>query len=308
VIHVRVVVPEGEQATLIRELEGLPAIHNMVVLPGVARRPDGDLVQFDVAKEATNEVLTLLRSLDLHRTGSITIDQIGLALSDHAAFSEEVAPGDSDATVIWEEVEARVRSDSHFTASYLALMIVAILIAAVGIILDSTVLIVGSMVVGPDFGPLSGIMLGLHRRRFRRAAGAARTLLAGFAAGIVASILMVVAVRLFDRVPSGYASGIRPFTSFISRPDGWSVIVAALAAVAGTISLIEAKAGPMVGVLISVTTVPAAANIAVALSLGEGGEAAGAFAQLVVNLVVMIVVGVANLGVAKRFVHRHQEP
>jgi uncharacterized hydrophobic protein (TIGR00271 family) len=305
VIHVRVVVPENETAGLLAALEQRLAVHNIIVLAGVARRPDGDLLQFDVASEATNEILAFLRSCDLHRNGSITIDRIDMALSDSAELAEELAPGDSNEAVIWEEVESRVRGDSSITVTYLALMTVAVLIAAVGILLDSTVLIVGSMVVGPDFGPLSGVILGLHRKRFARAGTAARTLTVGFVAGIVLSIALVVCVRVFGRVPDGYLSGIRPATSFISKPDGWSVIIAALAAIAGTLSLIEAKAGPMVGVLISVTTVPAAANVAVALSLGKSGEALGALGQLLVNLAVMVLVGVATLQLSQRFLHRH---
>lgn len=294
--------PNPELAGLLAELELRPAVHNVIVLHDAARRPNGDLLQFDVASEATNDVLTLLRSRGLHRTGSITIDRIDMALSDSAAFAEAVAPGESNEAVIWEEVEARVRGDSLLTTSYLALMIVGIMIAAVGILLDSTVLIVGSMVVGPDFGPLSGVILGLHRHRPARAAQAAKTLGVGFLAGVVCTIAFVVAVRIAGRIPTAYRSGENLFTSFISKPDGWSVIVAALAAVAGTLSLIEAKAGPMVGVLISVTTVPAAANIGVALSLGDLTEAGGALGQLCVNVAVMVLVGVLTLRISHRFV------
>lgn len=303
-IHVRVVVPQFALDPVLADLESFEAVHNLVVFPGACRRPDGDLIQFDVAREATNDVLSALRSKEVHRIGSITIDRIDLALSDTAAFAEAAAPGDPNEAVIWEEVEARVRGESSLTTSYLALMVVAVMIAAVGILLDSTVLIVGSMVVGPDFGPVAGVILGLHRRRPARAGYAARTLVIGFVAGIVGALVLVLCVRATGRVPVLYLSGVRPLTSFIAHPDGWSVIVAALAAVAGTLSLIEAKAGPMVGVLISVTTIPAAANMAVAFGLGDTSEAAGAAAQLGVNLVVMVVVGVATLTIWRRILRR----
>ena len=52
---------------------------------------------------------------------------------------------------------------------------------------------------------------------------------------------------------------------FIVRPDGWSFIIALLAGVAGTLSLTSAKSGPLVGVFISVTTIPAAANVALGI-------------------------------------------
>ena len=83
-IHVRVVVPESALDPVLADLESFDAVHNLVVFPGACRRPDGDLIQFDVAREATNDVLSALRLQDVHRIGSITIDRIDLALSDAA--------------------------------------------------------------------------------------------------------------------------------------------------------------------------------------------------------------------------------
>ena len=69
-------------------------------------------MQFDVASEATKEVLVLLRSLKLHESGTITIDRIDMALSEQAAVAEAAVPGHSNEAVIWEEVESRVRDES----------------------------------------------------------------------------------------------------------------------------------------------------------------------------------------------------
>ena len=48
----------------------------------------------------------------------------------------------------------------------------------------------------------------------------------------------------------------------IYTPDKWSFIVALIAATAGVLSLTSRKSGALTGVFISVTTVPAAGNIA----------------------------------------------
>jgi uncharacterized hydrophobic protein (TIGR00271 family) len=297
VLHVRVVTPPSRREQLLSRLLEERAVLNVVVLPGAARRPDGDLVQFDVASEAANQVIDVLRGLDLHRVGSIAIERIDTALSDAHARAEEHAPGDPSEAVIWEEVEARVRDESALSASYVALLVIAVLIGAVAILTDSAILIVGAMVVGPEYGPLSSVALGLHKRRMARVRRGASTLGVGFVVAIAAAVLFGLLVRAIDRVPTAYEAGIRPVTDFVSHPDLFTVVVAALAGVAGTLSLTESKAGTLVGVLVSVTTVPAASNVGLALAFGRGEEAWGALQQLGVNLVVLALVGAATLRV-----------
>ena len=77
------------------------------------------------------------------------------------------------------------------------------------------------------------------------------------------------------RLP-GLRSARHAETLFISDPNRYSVIVALLAGVAGMVSLTTAKSGALIGVLVSVTTIPAAANVAVAAAYGDWGECAGA--------------------------------
>ena len=44
-------------------------------------------------------------------------------------------------------------------------MVVATLIAAVGILTDQLILIIGAMVVGPEFGPLAGLCVAIVQKR-----------------------------------------------------------------------------------------------------------------------------------------------
>lgn len=66
------------------------------------------------------------------------------------------------------------------------------------------------------------------------------------------------------------------------------------------LSLTSAKSAALVGVFISVTTVPAAAFAAVALVEGRFAEAAESALQLLVNVVGIVVAAVAVLLVARR--------
>jgi uncharacterized hydrophobic protein (TIGR00271 family) len=73
-------------------------------------------------------------------------------------------------------------------------------------------------------------------------------------------------------------------TEFIYQPGWFSIITALVAGAAGTLSLTSAKSAALVGVFISVTTIPAAGNLALALVFGRFHDAAGSALQLLINL------------------------
>lgn len=290
-LRVRAVTPPSGTSALVAELVADPAVVNIVVAAGAARKPDGDLVTFDVAREAANDAIGRLRARDLHRVGSITVERIDVSISDAAARAEALAPGDPSDAVIWEEVEARVRSESGWSLSFTVLLVIAGLIAAIGVLVDSPILIVGAMVVGPEYGPVSLVAYGLATGRGHRVRKGLAALAVGLPVTMAACALLALALRGADRVPAAYLRGDRPLTSFISSPDLFAVLVAVLAGVAGAVSLAEARHGALVGVLVSVTTIPAVANVGVALVMGRPGEAAGALGQLALNLALLMLVG-----------------
>jgi uncharacterized hydrophobic protein (TIGR00271 family) len=178
-------------------------------------------------------------------------------------------------------------------------MMIAALIAAVGILIDSPILIVGAMVVGPEFGPIAGICVAIVQRRRDLATRSATALAVGTAAAIAATVAWSLFFK-WTGIDSDGPGDVCPLTEFISNPDFFSFFVADLAGTAGVLSLISAKSGALIGVLISVTTIPAIANIGVATAYTDWAEVGGAAAQLGVNLVALVLVGLARLTVQRR--------
>jgi uncharacterized membrane protein len=72
------------------------------------------------------------------------------------------------------------------------------------------------------------------------------------------------------------------------------------------LSLTSAKSGALIGVLISVTTIPAAANIGVAAALGNWADWRGAIAQLSINLAGIVFAGVITLYLERTFYERRR--
>lgn len=292
-LHLRLVVPSELSEQVLHMLSGNASVTNLVLWQGVALKPKGDLVSCDVAREDGSVVLEELRGLGVERQGSIAVEMIDAAISDAADAAERAAEGSPGNAVVWEEVEAQTSESAELNASYLIFLVLATVIAAVGILTDSVVLIIGAMVVGPEFGPLAGLCVAAVQRRWALAVRSLSALVLGFPIAAAVTWLAVVALRAWGTTPATLA---RTQTLFISRPDAYSVIVALLAGVAGILSLSTSKSGALVGVLISVTTVPAAANMAVAAAYSDWGELRGAALQLAVNLGCAVGAGMATLG------------
>ncbi|MFD7736662.1 DUF389 domain-containing protein [Kitasatospora phosalacinea] len=294
-LQLRLIVPPDLRAQVLERLDARVGVAHLAVLPGGAVRPAGDLVLCDVAREAADELLGELRGLGLAEHGAISVDQVGLTLSRAADRAEREAPGEGVDALVWEEVSEVVQEESTLSWVFLALLTVATMLAACGAVLDSAVLIVGAMAVGPEFGPLAGLCVAVVQRRARPALRSLLALAVGFAVAMVLTVgfsLLMDALGLFS---DAKFAALRPNTSFIWQPDAMSFVVAFLAGVAGLLSLTSAKASALVGVAISVTTVPAAANAAVAVAYGEYAQGWGSAVQLALNLSGIVLAGVLTL-------------
>lgn len=302
-LHMRIVAPPELAARVLDYLTGLPSVINIVHLSNVVQKPDGDLVTCDVAREDGSVVLATLRGLGCDTRGTIAADAIGVSVSRAADDAERYAAGSAADAVVWEEVTAQTSESAELSFSFALFMVLATMIAAVGILTDSVILIIGAMVVGPEFGPLAGVCVALVQRRRALALRSAAALVVGFALGILAAglfTLLLLAVGLAPAVVTAH-----PHTLFISRPDAFAGIIALLAGVAGMYSLTTAKPGALIGVFISVTTIPAAANIGVAAAYHDAAELRGAALQLAINVATMVVAGTATLVVQRlAFVRR----
>jgi uncharacterized hydrophobic protein (TIGR00271 family) len=300
VLHLRLLVPVDLAREVMAVLRSSPGVTNLWTLPGGAVKPEGDVISCDVAKEEATTVLRQLRLLGLDRRGSIAVEAVDASVSDVALEAERAAPGSPADAVVWEEVEGRLSESATLSVSFLVLITIATMIAGIGIITDSIVLIIGAMVVGPEFGPLAGISVALSEGRPELAKRSVAALAVGFPAGIVAAAILTVVLVAVGVAPDTLRASEHELTLFISQPNWYSAIVAVLAGLAGMLALVSAKAGPLIGVLISVTTIPSAANVGVAVAYGSWDEALRAAFHLAINIVAIVASGLVVLQVAKR--------
>ncbi|MEV8529745.1 MULTISPECIES: DUF389 domain-containing protein [unclassified Streptomyces] len=291
-IHVRLVSPADLTARAVGLLTDDRYVFNLVVLAELAHNPDGDAIECDILAGAANAVLRGLRELGLDRRGSIVIEPVEMAFSGTAAEAEQQQLGALAHAPVWEEVEARIRAEGSYLPSFYVYLVIAGVIGAVGIITNSQILIVAAMVVGPEYGAITSVALGIDRSNGTRIRQGLFALTGGFLLAILVTFLFSWAVRGLDFQPKAFELGFRPVSTLIDAPNAFSVVVAVLAGIVGIMSLTQARTSALLGVFISVTTIPAAADVGVSCAFSSWSEARGSLIQLLLNIVLLILVGV----------------
>jgi uncharacterized hydrophobic protein (TIGR00271 family) len=303
VLHLQMRVPDHLADEAVRLLTSDETVTNVAVLADGYVKPAGTLVVADLAREGANAVVSALRELNVHHEGSIMLTEPSTVLSDAAERAEQAAPGIPDDGVVWDVVENRVRTESTLSWAFVAFLTLATLIAGAGRLLDQPILIIGAMVVGPEFSAVAAICVALARPRLAILPIALRTLVVGIVVAVAIAAALWVLAGVVGLASSEDAS-TGPQTDFIVHPDIWSFLIALFAGVAGVLALTTSKSGPLVGVFISVTTVPAIGTLALCIGLGVWSEVPGALAQLLVNLSGMVLAGTATL-LVQRLVWTH---
>jgi uncharacterized hydrophobic protein (TIGR00271 family) len=295
VLSLRVAVAVGVAERLALALRGTGGVHRISAVGVVGDAGEAILVA-DVEPAAADAAMAVLADFEV---GS---DDYRLARIDVIAPVPAARPRFGGAEVAWVEVLGEARANSRPLARYVALILAAGVIAALGVLTGNGILIVGAMAVSPDLLPICATCVGIVGRRGRLARRAFLTLLLGLVlvtivAATVAGLLDLTGVLADDyQVGQGGLGGL-------AHLDYSTVLVALAAGVAAMLSF-ETRASAAVGVAISVTTIPASAYLGVALALGEHG--AGAILVLAVNVVLLIASGSLTLAVQRAQTRRAQ--
>ncbi|HYQ79054.1 MAG TPA: DUF389 domain-containing protein [Solirubrobacterales bacterium] len=206
----------------------------------------------------------------------------------------------------WVEVMGQARANSRPLARYLALINVAAVIAALGVITNSSILIVGAMAVSPDLLPICATAVGLVGGRYGLAWRAFTTLVLGLGLVVVTAMVLSALLKWTGLLPDGFKVEESSLAT-LAHTDYSTVLIAAAAGVAAMLSF-ETRASTAVGVAISVTTIPASAYLGVALGGGGIEHAMGAAVVLAINVSLLIVSATLTLAVQRWLPNRSGAP
>lgn len=256
-----------------------------------------DVVTAYVQRGATDLVIEHLRKLRQWDAGELSFIELDMAVRRDLGkldAGEEDDDGEED-TLGWEMILDLAHAEARLTWWYLTFMGVAGLIAAVGLIQDLPLLLVGAMSLSPDLAPTNAIAVALTAGALREFFKSLRTLILGLAVATTAALLLTLFLKAIGAIETASFSVEARLVAYVTVVEGYTLIVALAAGVAAMVAFVTNKAQSAVGVAISITTIPAAAYIGVALadrSLGLGGSAVGV---LFINISCLIIAQIITL-------------
>jgi uncharacterized hydrophobic protein (TIGR00271 family) len=289
---------EPRFSALLRELEG---VRRVVSRPDESGEEGQTVFVADIEPAAADELVG-------------AIEEMGISVDDYVLTRVDVvAPQRLHLTghraidgLAWVEVMGQARANSWPLARYLALINVAAVIAALGVIVNSSILVVGAMAVSPDLLPICATCVGIVAGRRRLALRAFATLTLGLGLVVVTAMVLSALLKWTGFLPEGFQVEHSSLHT-LAHLDYSTVLVAAAAGIAAMLSF-ESGAAAAVGVAISVTTIPASAYLGVAIGGGGIGQAGGALAVLAVNVALLLLTGSLTLLVQRILPNRSGAP
>lgn len=300
-LHLRVVCESRDSAAVADLLAAEPGVAHLSVSAGASRQPAGDVIEAAVARQVAEDVLLRLAEHGVPRRGEISLQSLETILSDTAEAAQRGLPGTAAEAIIWDELLATTGEESELNPLFLTFLTISCLLAAVGVVTNSAITIVGAMVVGPDFGPLAALAVAIVGKRRDLAARACCALGTGFPFAMLVTAALTLLARATGLFHPATLAGLSQ-VSYIYHVGPYSAIVAVLAGAAGVLALTSEKSSALVGVFISVTTVPAAGFAAVAAVAGAWSLCGGAVLQLLINLADITIAGTLTLLIRRRHI------
>jgi uncharacterized hydrophobic protein (TIGR00271 family) len=284
-LHLRAYGSPAALSAIASELERLPGVRHVGVVAGSRDSPS--LLTADLVNTAADEAFRILG-----RHGVPPEDVVFTRLDTIGAL----AAGSEPLALVWADVVGQARTRARAPGRYFVLMVAAGVVGTFAVVDKNSVLLVGAMAISPDLLPITAAATGLALRRAGLSARALVTLLAGLAVIAAVGALLAIVLDWAGLLPDGFTLGAIPAAQ--THVSTSTIMIALAAGVAGMLAL-ETRASAAVGVAISVTTVPAAAYVGVAVGLGELASVPSALAVLGVNVLMMLIAGSCTLALQR---------
>ncbi|KZN24345.1 hypothetical protein A4G99_08025 [Haladaptatus sp. R4] len=290
---VQVLVPRGKRDAVLDALdeEGV----DYAVFDETGRTEFSALVTFPVPPSAVEPILEKLRMAGVEEDAFTIVLQPETVVSKRIA---ELKRRYSGFNIAREELRERAAEMAPESSTFFSMTFISTIIAATGLLLDSSAVIIGAMVIAPLMGPAMAASVGTVVDEPKLAERGVQYQITGLLVAIACAALFGFLVRGTVLVPPGLDIRTVPAITERFTPNFLSLLLALGAGAAGVISLMRGAGSVIVGVMIAVALVPPAATVGLGIAWLDFGVALGATVNVLVNLLSINLTALALLWVS----------
>ena len=284
----KAVCPAAMADDVIEVLRETPGTGRIIRSSGTEVDGGLDVIETEIPDTTVDRLIANLAALDRWDEGDVTLTTVGEGERFQFADGQAITIGDSEGGPGSQQVRMMLRHLVRVDYQYVLLMMMAALIATVGLIAALPIAVIGAMAFSPDLGRLNAIGFATLIRDLRLLWRGARSLAVGMVIAIILAALgtlMLSAVGATDDPLGGIPDQLQ---SFVSVPDGFTVAVAIAAGIAAMVVFVAERGSAAVGVGVSITTIPAAAYIGIAIAERAWSEAGNGSIVLIVNIACVV--------------------
>jgi uncharacterized hydrophobic protein (TIGR00271 family) len=270
------------------------------------------VLQFRIPDDSVNETIEGLKSRGVGvEYGFIDILDLKASLpreTEETASEERIQ---REAALAVEEIYENVKKQSSLSFDYIAFVILAAVMAGLGLIQNNITVIVASMLLSPLMSPLLAVALGYVVRDNALFVKGTKNELIGIALSLSVGVVMALVMPLLDpnsvtTIVNDVEGGI--LTEITRRGGFWTIDVgvAIFSGAAVAVSITRGDMSSLVGVAISAALMPPAVNASMmavlGLAIGHSGVLAvggGSFLLLGMNLIVIDLAAIVMFRVKK---------
>lgn len=266
-----ITVPADQTAMLLDRLKEVPQLVSMRVEKGISLQPPGDVITVATTDKSLPELMRLLERLDIPRQSgsSVTTSRPMSLLSSSSA---QLIRNDAS-RFISDEMDQELNKESNMTPAVIAGMAIAGAVAVAGLLTNALHLVISAMVIAPGFEPISRIALGVVNQSpaWRRGLG---DFLMGYAALIVGAALATLILQEQGHGPASTQGTYLPkgaLMSYWTSITATSLLVSAIAAIAGALMILGQRPVLTAGVMIALALIPAATIVGMGIATADAG-------------------------------------
>lgn len=289
---VKVFVPDEQRDTVLSVLDDEEIDHLLIREDATG----GSVIEFPLPEQAVDYVQGRIEEEGVEGEYLVTLDVHSVQTERFAALEERfIEGGEGEESVTAEEIRTTALGLNPDPVAYYAMTFISAVVAVAGLLLNSAALVVGSMVIAPQVGSALTTSVGAVIDDWSMVERGVRSQLLSLVVAIAAAATFAWLLQSL-----GFVS---PFIDLdtISQighrlsPGFLTLTIGVGAGIAGALGIATALPVSLVGVMVAVALIPAAATVGIGIAWGHSTVAFPALILLIVNLIAINVAGYATL-------------